>query len=292
MGHSGKVVISIRFIQAEMSRSLSGQRDVVITLGCVTDQQAFFLFQIFKGADDVGVCVRIRAVEKLLSKNARPLVSLKKDQYVFLDLAQTAFLHVFTPAQIMPRMKSDNTVPQRPNCSKLVGLTAPPKGDAMKNFLVVCLIFSLATLGSAYAPTPESFMPAEQFVYPQRTFFRWSTSAGGYLLRHDGVGEFTPPPHVRTVARRIFYVGMSPKDRLVRVYYLEHDRDLFLLYEVRDHGFYLVRIEQKEQVKRNLKWVTALGNLSGEDPSMDGNVVRIGKSIEISAADGRVLRRD
>jgi hypothetical protein len=203
-----------------------------------------------------------------------------------------AFVHVFTPGEIIQGINSDNTVPQRPNCSKLVDLTAPPKGEAMKNLLVVCLILLLATLSTAHAPTAESFMPAEQFVYPQRTFFRWSTSAGGYLLRHDGVGEFTPPPHVRTVARRIFYVGMSPKNRLERVYYLEHDRDLFLLYEVRDHGFYLVRIQQREQVKRNLKWVTALGNLSGEDPSMDGDVVRIGKSIEISAADGRVLRRD
>ena len=85
---------------------------------------------------------------------------------------------------------------------------------------------------------------------------------------------------------------MSPKNRLERLYYLEHEGDLFLLYEVRDHGFYLVRIEQKDQVKRKLKWLTALGNLSGEDPSMDGDVVRIGKSIEISTANGQVLRRD
>jgi hypothetical protein len=163
----------------------------------------------------------------------------------------------------------------------------------MKNLLVVCLILLLATLSVAQAPALESFMPAEQFVYPQRTFFRWSTSAGGYLLRHDGVGEFTPREGVpRTPARRIFYVGMSPKNRLERVYYLEHEGDLFLVYEVRDQGFYLVRIEQKDQVKRKLKWVTALGNLSGEDPSMDGDVVRVGKSIEISTANGRLIRRD
>ena len=163
----------------------------------------------------------------------------------------------------------------------------------MKNLLVVCLILLFATLSAAHAPAPESFMPAEQLAYPQRTFFRWSTSAGGYLLRHDGVGEFTPREGVRrTPARRIFYVGMSPKNRLERLYYLEHEGDLFLLYEVRDHGFYLVRIEQKDQVKRKLKWLTALGNLSGEDPSMDGDVVRIGKSIEISTANGHVLRRD
>ena len=111
MGHSGKIVVAIRLPQAEMSRSLRRQRDVVITLGCVTNQQAFRLFQILEGADHVGIRVGICAVEKFFSKNVRPFLALKKTKYVFLDLTQTLFVHVFTPGQIIQGINSDNTVP-------------------------------------------------------------------------------------------------------------------------------------------------------------------------------------
>ena len=98
MGHSGKVVLPIRFRQTEMSHSLRCQRDVVKTLGCVTYQQTFFLFQIFEGPDHVGICVSTRAIEELLSNNARPSLGLEKSKHVFLDLPQTLFVHVVTPA--------------------------------------------------------------------------------------------------------------------------------------------------------------------------------------------------
>jgi hypothetical protein len=156
----------------------------------------------------------------------------------------------------------------------------------MKNLLVVCLILSLATLGSAQVPKPELFMTAERAGDPYPTyFFRWSTSVGDYIVRYDGMGEITSPQGLR----RVFYVKTGAKGKLERISYLEHERDLFLLYEVRDQGFYLARMEQ---TKRKLRWLTAVGNLSSEVPSMDGDVVRIGKSIEISKADGRVLKQE
>jgi hypothetical protein len=197
-----------------------------------------------------------------------------------------AFVHVFTPGEIIQRINSDNTVPQRPNCSKLVDLTAPLKGEAMKNLLVVCLILSLTTVSFAQTSQPEMFMTAERTGDPNpRYFFLWSTSAGKYIMLWNGMGEFTYPQGMR----KPFRLMRGMKAKLERVCYLEHDRDLFLLYEVRDEGFYLARMEQ---TKRKIKWSTPLGNLSGEDPSMDGDVVRVGKSIEINKADGRVLRRD
>jgi len=73
MGHSGKIVLAIRFPQAEMGRSLRRQRDVVVTVGCVTHQQPFLLFQILEGADHVGICVGTRAIEEFFRENARPL---------------------------------------------------------------------------------------------------------------------------------------------------------------------------------------------------------------------------
>jgi hypothetical protein len=167
----------------------------------------------------------------------------------------------------------------------------------MKNLLVVCLILTFATLGSAQAPTPESFMPAEQFGDPEaRSFFRWSTSVGVYILRHDGFGEFTSPERVR----RLVLVRIV-KGRFERIYYLEHESDLFLLCKIRGHGFYLVRMEQKRTADKpglpslkptKIRWFTPLGNLSGEDPSMDGDVIRVGKTIEVSKASGRILKQD
>ena len=169
----------------------------------------------------------------------------------------------------------------------------------MKNLLVVCLLVTFAMLGSAQAPKPESFMPAEQFGNSQAEwFFRWSTSAGSYILRHDGLGEFTSSQGLR---RRLL-VRMVPKGRLERLYYLEHERDLFLLCKISGHGFFLVRMEQAIRAEKKLglpplkvaaiRWSTPLGNLSGEDPSIDGDVIRIGKSIEISKADGHILKQD
>ena len=156
----------------------------------------------------------------------------------------------------------------------------------MKKLLLVCLLILLATLGSAHPSGRESFTLAEQSGDPNaRMFFFFSTSAGGYVIRHDGMGEFTSPNKMR----RVFYVKAGVKSRIERVYFLEHDHDVFLLYEVRGNGFHLVRMEQ---TKRKVRWSTSLGSLSGEAPSIEGNVVVVGNGVEISTADGQVVRQD
>ena len=155
----------------------------------------------------------------------------------------------------------------------------------MKNLLVVCLVLSLSTMGSAYASNPELFTLAEMGGDPNaRAFFHFSTSAGGYIIRHDGMGEFTSPAGLR----RVFRVTVGPKRRLDQVFYLEHQGDLFLLYEVRGNGFYLVRMEQK---KRKQRWFTPLGDISDGEPRIEGELVRLGKTTEISKADGRIQSR-
>ena len=47
---------SIRLRQAETSRSLGRQGDVVVTFSGVTYQETFLLFQIFHGPDEVRIC--------------------------------------------------------------------------------------------------------------------------------------------------------------------------------------------------------------------------------------------
>jgi hypothetical protein len=156
----------------------------------------------------------------------------------------------------------------------------------MKKLLLLCLLLLLTVPGSARAPGRESFMLAETSGDPTaRMFFFFSTSAGGYVIRHDGMGEFTAPNKMR----RVFYVKAGVKSRIERVYFVEHDRDVFLLYEIRGQGFMLVRMEQ---TKRKVRWSASLGNLTGEAPSIDGDVVKVGNGVEISTADGTVVSQD
>jgi hypothetical protein len=115
----------------------------------------------------------------------------------------------------------------------------------------------------------------------ERSFFMVSTSAGGYIIRHDGMGEFTSPAGLR----RVFMLKVGAKARIDRVYFLEHQRDLFLLYEVHDaksQWAYLVRMEQ---TKRKARWITEIDATDLGAPSIEGEFVLI-KDLVIRKADG------
>ena len=156
----------------------------------------------------------------------------------------------------------------------------------MKRLLVVCLgvwILSSAALGCI--PSPETFSLADRVGEAnERSFFILSTSAGNYTIRHDGMGEFTSVAGMR----RVFYVKAGSKGRIDCVYFLEHEGDLLLLYEVRDQGFYLARMEQK---KRKLRWLTALGNVAAQTPGVHGDTVIMG-AVAVNKADGKIVGQD
>jgi hypothetical protein len=149
----------------------------------------------------------------------------------------------------------------------------------MKKLLVVCLgilVLSTVALGA------ESFALADRVGEPgERSFFLFSTSAGNYIVRQDGMGEFSSPKGMR----RVFNVRVGAKGRIERVYFLEHGGDVFILYEVNDAAF-LVRMEQ---TKRKVKWITAVA-VRGV-PVMEGNSVIV-NDTEIRKADGTVVRQD
>jgi len=150
----------------------------------------------------------------------------------------------------------------------------------MMKLLVVCLGVILSW------PVAEAFTLADHVGEPNaRTFFLFSTSVGNYTIRQDGMGEFTSPKGMR----RVFNVRVAANSRLERVYFLEHEGDLFLLYEVRNQGFYLARMEQ---TKRKLRWFTALGDIPDGDPNINGEVITIGKAVEVNKIDGRIIKPD
>ena len=146
----------------------------------------------------------------------------------------------------------------------------------MKRVVVVCLICLM--WGS-----PETFVLADRVGEPNaRSFFLFSTSAGQYAVRHDGMGEMTSPKGMR----RVFNLRVGARARIENVYYLEHERDLFLLYEVTGQIFRLVRMEQ---TKRKLRWSTELRDVT-EAPVIEGDVIRV-NDTQINKFNGQ-LRQD
>ncbi|HYV11518.1 MAG TPA: hypothetical protein VE980_11510 [Pyrinomonadaceae bacterium] len=141
----------------------------------------------------------------------------------------------------------------------------------MKKLLVVCLVILLFAIVAFGA---ETFAVADRIGEAgERSFFLFATSAGNYIVRQDGMGEFSSPKGMR----RVF--SLRVKGRIEKIYFLEHQGDVFICYEVNDEAF-LVRMEQ---TKRKLRWSAAL-DLKGV-PVIDGDAVVV-NSVRIRIADG------
>lgn len=154
----------------------------------------------------------------------------------------------------------------------------------MTKLVAVCLGVLILWSGAlAGAPAAEAFELATRVGEGnERSFFIFSTSAGEYVFRHDGMGELSSLNGMRRVIR----LSVGAKERIDRVYFLEHQGDLFLLYEVRGTSSYLMRMDQR---KRKPRWITAVASTGA--PSMQGDTVLI-DSVEVSKADGKILRQD
>jgi hypothetical protein len=143
------------------------------------------------------------------------------------------------------------------------------------------LLFS--SLASAVNP-PEAFALADRVgELNERCFFLFSTSAGNYIIRQDGWGEFTSPKGIR----RVFIIKLGAKARIDRVYFLEHEGDVFVLYEWHDSSTQSAYLVRMEQTKRKVRWITALASNDEPAPVIDGAFVRI-NSIQISKIDGHI----
>src|SRR6185436_6240900 len=104
----------------------------------------------------------------------------------------------------------------------------------MKKLIVVCLVILLF---ATVAFGAETFAVADRVGEPgERSFFLFSTSAGNYIVRQDGMGEFSSPKGMR----RVF--NLRVKGRIEQIYFLEHEGDVFICYESGDTA-YLVRME-------------------------------------------------
>ena len=159
-----------------------------------------------------------------------------------------------------------------PNCSKMA--TSPPRQKevvVMKKLLVVWLVvwlFSTVALGA------EAFTVADRVGEPgERSFFLFSTSAGNYVVRHDGMGEFSSPKGMRRVFR------LNVKGRIDQVYFLEHEGDVFICYEVNETTF----VVRMEQTKRRIRWTAQVADRGV--PQIDGDSVIV-NSVKLRKSDG------
>ena len=128
----------------------------------------------------------------------------------------------------------------------------------MKNLVVVCLMMVVVLsvplpICSSGLAEESPFTLAESIGEPNaRTFFLFSTAVGNYVIRQDGMGEVT----MGRGMRKVLYLKVGTKARIERLYFLEHEGDLLLLYEVTGSG-YLVRLDQK---KRKARWITTVNS--------------------------------
>lgn len=152
----------------------------------------------------------------------------------------------------------------------------------MRKILGVCL--GVAVMWSVAFGATETFALADRVGEGnERSFFVLSTSAGNYIIRHDGMGEYTSPAGLR----RVFMLKVGAKARIDRVYFLEHQRDLFLMYEVHDassHWAYLVRMEQ---TKRKARWITEVDGVGLGAPVVQGEMIVI-KDTQFRVTNGLV----
>ena len=147
----------------------------------------------------------------------------------------------------------------------------------MKRLLVVCLVllvFATVALGA------ETFALADRVGEPgERSFFLFSTSAGNYIVRQDGMGEFSSPKGMR----RVF--SLRVKGRIERIHFIEHENDVFICYEMNDAAF-LVRMEQ---TKRKIRWTAQVEKIAV--PRIDGDSVVVGEMV-IRKGDGTIVRQE
>ena len=154
----------------------------------------------------------------------------------------------------------------------------------MRKFVVVCLgVAVLWSTALGVAAAGEAFALADRVGEGnERSFFVLSTSAGNYIIRHDGMGEFTSPAGLR----RVFMLKVGAKARIDRIYYLEHERDLFLMYEVHDASTQWAYLVRMEQTKRKARWIIEVDGAL-DAPAIQGAFVVI-KDVQVSKANGAV----
>jgi len=109
------------------------------------------------------------------------------------------------------------------------------------------------------SPEERSFAAVGRIGDPgYRSFFMFKTKDGGYTIRADGYAESSSGK----ARPRNFSLPLGRSGHMVRFYFLEHENDLLLIYELSDERLgwgYLVRLNQKTLKP---KWVIPINGFN------------------------------
>jgi len=127
----------------------------------------------------------------------------------------------------------------------------------MKLLAAICLViftFSAVQIPAQANLKTAGFEKARRLGQgKQRAFFMFSTSAGKFTIRHDGLGE-VQSPRIGT----LFHLKLGMAGRIEQVYFYEHQGDLLLLYEVSDGRDSLAYATRLNQETRKRVWLTSI----------------------------------
>ena len=147
----------------------------------------------------------------------------------------------------------------------------------MTKLLAVCLG---VMFWWSVAPATENFALAERVGNPVG-FFVFEIPVGKFVIRRDGMGEI----YQSGGRRHVFFLKGAGKDSFDRIYFLEHEGDVLMFYELRDGSANLVRFDP---VKRKVRWMTPITQRG--TPRLEDGMVMI-EGMEIRARDGEIIRQ-
>lgn len=160
----------------------------------------------------------------------------------------------------------------------------------MKLLAVICLV--ILTFSGTHRPaqaTIEATFNGGSFEQAwrlgkgkQRAFFRFSTSMGKYVIRHDGLGE--------VASRRrgtLFHLKLGMAGRIERVYFYEYQDDLLMLYEVSDGREVLGYVVRLDQLTRKTRWVTPIDQRNIGPCPIDEGAAYCGPADDLTKIDLR-----
>lgn len=145
------------------------------------------------------------------------------------------------------------------------------------NFLTVvlataslCLPLSQQRSETYNKPGITEFTKVERMGEPNpRYFFPFETSVRHYIIRQDGWGE----TYSESFGRKKFDLQLGFPGRLERVYFMEAQGDLFLIYEVRDGKSGWGYVERFNQRTRKVMWLTPVSSFNIGSGMVEGSTL-------------------
>lgn len=147
----------------------------------------------------------------------------------------------------------------------------------MKIGVLICaLMLAGSTTQDAVVQTGAFAEASRSGEPPQVTFFMFSTSYGKYVISQYGLGEVGTP---RRNLQFLLKVGMT--GRVERMYFLEHEGDLLLSFQVGKTGY----VRRMNQQTRKMRWLTPIDATVVDQCKVEGNEIHCGDGDKLTKID-------